>query len=105
METLHPGVYTVELPSAVRPIEGVSTSTAAFIGYASKGPIPGTKLPNGRAAEPLLVTSFTEYQRNFGGFRVDSFLSYAARAFFENGGQRLYIVRVVGAPTSPRVAL
>jgi len=101
METLHPGVYTVELPSAVRPIEGVSTSTAAFIGYASKGPIPGTKLPNGRAAEPLLVTSFTEYQRNFGGFRVDSFLSYAARAFFENGGQRLYIVRVVGAPTSP----
>jgi phage tail sheath protein FI len=101
METLHPGVYTVELPSAVRPIEGVSTSTAAFIGYASKGPIPGTKLPNGRAAQPLLVTSFTEFQRCFGGFRVDSFLTYAARAFFENGGQRLYVVRVVGTPTSP----
>jgi uncharacterized protein len=101
METLHPGVYTVELPSAVRPIEGVSTSTAAFIGFASKGPIAGTKLPNGKAAQPLLVTSFTEYQRNFGGFRADSFLTYSARAFFENGGQRLYVVRVVGAPTSP----
>lgn len=101
METLHPGVYTVELPSAVRPIEGVSTSTAAFIGFASKGPIPGAKLPNGKAAQPLLVASFTEYQRNFGGFRADSFLTYSARAFFENGGQRLYVVRVVGAPSSP----
>ena len=101
METLHPGVYTVELPSAVRPIEGVSTSTAAFLGFASKGPIPGTKLPNGHAAQPLLVTSFTEYQRNFGGFRADSFLTYSARAFFENGGQRLYVIRVVGTPASP----
>jgi len=101
METLHPGVYTVELPSAVRPIEGVSTSTAAFLGFASKGPIPGTKLPNGHVAQPLLVTSFTEYQRNFGGFRADSFLTYCARAFFENGGQRLYVIRVVGIPGSP----
>jgi uncharacterized protein len=101
METLHPGVYTLELPSAVRPIEGVSTSTAAFVGFASKGPVPGTTLPNGKAAQPLLVTSFTDYQRNFGGFRADSFLTYSARAFFENGGQRLYVVRVVGAPTSP----
>ncbi len=50
METLHPGVYTLELPSAVRPIEGVSTSTAAFIGFASKGPVPGTTLPNGQCS-------------------------------------------------------
>jgi len=47
-----------------------------------------------------LVTSFTDYQRQFGGFRVDSFLTYAAQAFFQNGGQRLYVVRVVGNAVS-----
>jgi phage tail sheath protein FI len=102
MELLHPGVYVQEVPSAVRPIEGISTSTAAFIGVADKGPVPGTVLPNGRMAQPVMVTSVTEYARQFGGFRRDSFLTYAVRAFFENGGQRLYIVRVVGrGPTSP----
>jgi phage tail sheath protein FI len=102
VELLHPGVYVQELPSAVQPIQGVSTSTAAFIGVASSGPIPGTTLPNGRMAQPVLVTSFTEYQRRFGGFRQDSFLTYAAQSFFQNGGQRLYIVRIaVTAVTSP----
>src|ERR1041384_409100 len=95
-ELLHPGVYVQEVPPAVRPIEGVSTSTAAFIGVADKGPVPGTLLPNGRAAQPALVTSLTDYTRQFGGFRRDSFLTYAARAFFDNGGRRLYIARVVG---------
>src|SRR5215475_7966229 len=99
-ELLHPGVYVQEVPSAVRPIQGVSTSTAAFIGLADKGPIPGTILPNGRMAQPVMVTSVTEYTRQFGGFRRDSFLTYAVRAFFENGGQRLYIVRVVGRGTT-----
>ena len=103
---LHPGVYALELPSAVRPIEGVSTSTAAFIGVTNKGPIPGMpNPPSGRMAQPVLVTSFTDYQRQFGGFRRDSFLTYAVQAFFQNGGQQLYIVRIVGkaAPMSPPV--
>src|SRR6476659_10297391 len=93
-ELLHPGVYVFEISSGVRPIEGVSTSTAAFIGIADKGPVPGTLLPNGKAAGPLLVTSYTDYVRQFGGFRADSFLTYAVRAFFDNGGRRLYIVRI-----------
>jgi phage tail sheath protein FI len=106
VELLHPGVYVQEVPSAVQPIQGVSTSTAAFIGRADKGPIPGTILPNGRMAHPVMVTSFTDYQRQFGGFRSDSFLSYAVQAFFQNGGQRLYIVRIAvttagSPPTSP----
>lgn len=93
-ELLHPGVYVREVSSGVRPIEGVSTSTAAFIGVAEKGPIPGTKLSNGRTAQPVLVSSLTEYFRLFGGFLNDSFLTYAVRAFYENGGRRVYIVRV-----------
>jgi phage tail sheath protein FI len=105
-EYLHPGVYVQEVPSAVRPIEGVSTSTAAFIGVTDKGPVPGTTLPTGRMAQPILVTSFTEYTRQFGGFRDDSFLTYAVQAFFQNGGQRLYIVRVAPpATTSPPLSL
>ena len=91
-ELLHPGVYAFEVSSGVRPIEGVSTSTAAFVGVADKGPIPGTTLPNGRAAQPVMVTSMTEYFRRFGSFRPDSFLTYAVRAFYENGGRRLYMV-------------
>ena len=106
VEHLHPGVYVQELPSAVQPIQGVSTSTAAFIGRADKGPIPGTILPNGRMAPPVMVTSFTDYQRQFGGFRQDSFLTYAVQSFFQNGGQRLYIVRIAvttaaSPPSSP----
>jgi phage tail sheath protein FI len=81
-ELLHPGVYVQEVPSAVRPIEGVSTSTAAFIGVADKGPVCGTLLSNQTIAQPVKVTSFTDYQRQFGGFRRDSFLTYAAQAFF-----------------------
>jgi uncharacterized protein len=98
-ELLHPGVYVREVSSGVRPIEGVSTSTAAFIGVADKGPIPGTILPTGQMARPVMVTSFTDYLRQFGGFREDSFLTYAAQAFFNNGGRRLYIVRVANGAT------
>ena len=93
-ELLHPGVYVFEISSGVRPIEGVSTSTAAFIGVTDKGQIPGTTLPNGKMAVPQMVTSFTDYVRNFGGYRVDSFLTYAVKALFDNGGRRLYIIRV-----------
>ena len=52
MERLHPGVYIEEVPSGVRPIEGVSTSTVAFLGKADRGP----------ARPRLMVTSFIEFQ-------------------------------------------
>jgi len=44
METLHPGVYIQEIPSGLRPIEGVSTSNAAFIGKSQMGPLNQAKL-------------------------------------------------------------
>lgn len=103
-ELLHPGVYVQEVPSAVRPIEGVSTATAAFLGVTDKGPLPGRKLPNGRMAQPVMVTSFTDYLRQFGGYRQDSFLTYAVQAFFDNGGHRLYIVRVAGSGAGAAIA-
>jgi phage tail sheath protein FI len=86
-EYLHPGVYIEEVGSGPRPIEGVGTSTAGFLGATERGPL-----------RPTLVTSFTEYARWFGGDAgTGRHLPYAARGFFENGGQRLYVCRVVNA--------
>jgi uncharacterized protein len=85
MERLHPGVYIEEIPSGVRPIEGVSTSTAAFLGKAERG-------PDDRA---LLITSFSEFTRHYGDFLKGFYLAHAALNFFDNGGRRLYVARVV----------
>src|SRR5689334_2632667 len=84
MELLHPGVYVQEVSSGVRPIEGVSTSTTAFLGKTEKGPLNSA----------FMVTSFIEFQTNYGSFLNDSFLAHAALAYFNNGGRRLYIARV-----------
>jgi phage tail sheath protein FI len=87
----YPGVYVEEIDTGNKPIEGVSTSTAGFLGIAERGP-----------AEPTLITSFGDFQRNFGSyFReqvnnvwVDRFLAYAVEGFFLNGGQTCYVQRV-----------
>ena len=93
-EYLAPGVYVEEIEIGAKPIEGVSTSTAGFLGYAERGPLN----------KPTLVTSFAEFERNFGGFLPavkDStdlsqirWLAYAVNGFFENGGKRVFITRV-----------
>jgi len=82
-----PGVIVEEQPGP-RPIEGVATSTAGFAGITERGP-----------EYPCLITSWPEYRGWFGGDLPDtvSYLPLAARGFFENGGQRLYVARVVAA--------
>src|SRR5262249_26493390 len=91
MELLHPGVYIQEIPSGVRPIEGVSTSTTAFVGKTQKGDV----------SQPTLVTNFTEFRSTYGDFLSDSFVAHAALQFFNNGGKRLYVARVVTSDTTP----
>jgi phage tail sheath protein FI len=87
-EYLAPGTYTEELRSTVSPIEGVSTSTAGFVGRTERGP-----------DTPLLVTSWLEYVRWFGVHLPASvsYLPFAVQGFFANGGQRLFVARVNGA--------
>ena len=75
MELLHPGVYVQEVSSGVRPIEGVSTSTAAFIGPAERGPLD----------HAFMVTSFTEFETVYGGFMKDGWLAHSALQFFNMG--------------------
>lgn len=85
-EYLHPGVYIEEIERGPRPIEGVPTSTAAFLGEAERGSIT-----------PRLVTSYKDYQRWFGDvFDRNKFLPDTVNGFFENGGKRVYISRIVG---------
>jgi phage tail sheath protein FI len=93
-EYLHPGVYIEEIERGPRPIEGVPTSTAAFLGETERGPIT-----------PRLVTSYKDYQRWFGDvFDPNKFLPHAVSGFFENGGKRLFVCRIVGEGATPAVA-
>ncbi|HEU0298107.1 MAG TPA: phage tail sheath subtilisin-like domain-containing protein, partial [Longimicrobium sp.] len=97
---LAPGVYVEETSYRAKSIEGVSTSTAGFVGPARYGPASGL---------PWLVTSFTEFERVFGGLdrlefegendrRTHNYLAHAVRGFFDNGGKRVYVARVFGGP-------
>ncbi len=84
-EYLAPGVYVEEFEIGAKPIEGVATSTLGILGEAERGP-----------SEPLLVTSFPDYQRKFGGyFGETKYLPYAVKGFFDNGGARAYVARLV----------
>lgn len=96
-EYLSPGVYIEEVDRGPKPIEGVSTSTAGFVGVTQRGPVDGL---------PVLVTSFADFRRRFGGYLPESwgdsrFLAYAVQGFFENGGERVYIKRVPGENALP----
>lgn len=87
----YPGVYVEEIPSGVRTITGVATSIAAFIGAARRGQIE----------EPIVINSFGDYERIFGGLSLDSTMSYAVRDFYLNGGSQAIIVRLSnGAPAT-----
>lgn len=84
-EYLSPGVYIEEIELGARPIEGVSTSTAGFLGETLHGPL-----------EPRLVTGFEQFRRIYGGhMEADkSLLPFAVEGFFQNGGQRCVIARI-----------
>jgi uncharacterized protein len=87
---LHPGVYIEEIPSGAKTIEGVGTSTAAFIGYTTRGPLD----------TPLLLLNFDDYRRRYGGIRdlgagdFGDAMGFSVAAFFQNGGTKAYVVRL-----------
>ena len=93
---LSPGVYVEEVDSGSRPIEGVGTAVAAFVGLAEDGPFNA----------PTLVPNWTEYVRNFGGFVEGSYLAQSVYAYFQNGGGNCYVVRIGqdGAPATAAAA-
>lgn len=80
---LSPGIYPKETDFSFY-VKQISTSVAAMVGVAEKGPINS----------PVLVTSWEQFTRSFGAYIADSYLAYAARAFFDNGGSILWVVRI-----------
>jgi len=84
VQTTYPGVYIDEFAPGA-PIQGVGTSTAAFLGVAARGEI----------SEATKITSWDQFQSEYGEHPVPGYpLWYAVRGFFENGGTVCYIVRV-----------
>lgn len=81
---LSPGVYVEEVEAGSRPIEGVATSVAAFVGLAKSGPVNA----------PTLVTNWTQFTQTFGDFMEGSYLAHAVYGYFNNGGGSAYVVRI-----------
>jgi phage tail sheath protein FI len=121
-EYLAPGVYVEEVTFRSKSIEGVPTSTTGYAGVTRYGPVQyvdGDRR-GPRSTEPRLITSFTEFERVYGGLEQiavdrgdgqptnESYLAHAARVFFLNGGRRLYVSRVFapgGEEDDPDVGL
>ncbi len=103
---LTPGVYIEEVPSGSMPIQGVSTSVAAFVGFTQTYNRAEGSPDDPDGTKPQLVTSWPQYERIYGGFVEGALLPYAVRGFFENGGSACYIVRVsAGGPAQPATVL
>jgi phage tail sheath protein FI len=80
---LQPGVYIEEVSSGVRTIARVATSTALFVGWAPRGPVD----------RAVRITSFADFERQFGGLDARSLLGYSVRHFYDNGGSDAYVLR------------
>src|ERR1700745_913293 len=105
---LTPGVYVEEVPSANKPIEGVSTSIAAFVGLAPGGPVN----------TPMRISNWTQFTKIYGDpsepdngpFMEGAYLAHSVFGFSQNGGTLCWIVRVGddggnGAGAQARAAL
>jgi phage tail sheath protein FI len=94
---LTPGVYVEEVPSTSKPIEGVGTSIAAFVGLAPGGPVN----------TPIRISNWTQFAKIFGDpnepengpFMDGAYLAHSVYGFFQNGGALCWIVRVGAAET------
>ena len=109
---LSPGVYVEEI-SSPQTIEGVSTSTAGFVGPTRFGPITGT---------PTVLTFLSDYVAIYGSLDplefddrgpMINYLGQSIREFYDNGGSLCYVSRIFdtpegavnAAPSPPDVAL
>src|SRR3954451_16289819 len=103
-EYLAPGVYVEETSFRAKSIEGVGTSTTTFVGPTRRGPVGGV---------PEMVTSLTAFDHIYGSLEnlalgdvTDArlrlnFVAHAVRAYFDNGGSRLYVMRTVNGAGPP----
>ena len=97
-EYLSPGVYVEEVDRGPKPIEGVGTAMAAFVGFSEKAEmvreVGGEMLIENLVNQPQLVTNWTQFTERFGGFVPGVNLPQAVYGYFMNGGSRCYVVSV-----------
>ena len=99
-----PHAYIAAADTGIKSIEGVSTSTAAFIGLTRRGPSA-----HDRVAKAL--HSFGEFEQTFGGLAdlktspKTNYVAHAAKAFFEEGGRKLFVARVRPAKPTAKVTI
>lgn len=95
VQTSYPGVYVQEVPSGVRTIAAVSTSTAMFIGRARMGPLN----------EPVQCLNYSDFVREFSDQYAGSDLARAVKLFFLNGGTQCYVMRIAQNAVASAVTL
>ena len=89
---LTPGVYVEEIPAQSKPIEGVGTSVAAFVGLAPGGPVN----------TPMRISNWTQFAKTFGDpsnpdagpFMSGAYLAHSVYGYFQNGGGLCWVVRI-----------
>ena len=97
-EYLSPGVYVEEVDRGPKPIEGVGTAMAAFVGFTEKAEyvreVDGELITEDLLNKPQLITNWTQYVERFGEFAEGAYLPHAVYGYFHNGGTRCYVVSV-----------
>jgi uncharacterized protein len=97
-EYLSPGVYMEEVDRGPKPIEGVGTAMAAFVGFTEKAEllreVDGAKQTEDLLRKPHLVTNWSQYVEAYGGFVGGAYLPHAVYGYFNNGGTRCYVVSI-----------
>jgi uncharacterized protein len=108
-EYLSPGVYVEEVDRGPKPIEGVGTAMAAFVGFTEKAElvreVDGELVVENLLNKPQLVTNWTQYVERFGGFVPGINLPQSVYGYFTNGGSRCYIVSVRTFPRAEAVLM
>lgn len=108
-EYLSPGVYVEEIDRGPKPIEGVGTAMAVFVGFTEKASVAevvdGETVTRDLFNRPQLVTNWSQYVERFGGFVEGAYLPHAVYGYFANGGSRCYVLSVKTIPRAQAALL
>jgi hypothetical protein len=108
-EYLSPGVYVEEVDRGPKPIQGVGTATAVFVGYTEKAQmaerVDGEYVTRDLLNRPQLVTNWRQYVERFGGFVDGAYLPQAVYGYFQNGGTRCYVLSLKTIPKAQAALL
>ena len=101
-EYLSPGVYVEEVDRGPKPIEGVGTAMAVFVGFTEKAQLTetldGEVVTHELLGKAQLVTNWSQYAERFGGFVQGAYLPQSVFGYFQNGGTRCYVLSIKTIP-------